>query len=96
MTQEQGPAVKPKSRTLPLVLLIVPMILGAVILLWPDLSDAVRYPLQAVFFVVLSVPAIILFRENRRRSHGLVILMGAALAAWNFYDAFKAWGLISP
>ncbi len=96
MTQEQSPSIKSKGRTLMLVLLFLPIILGGFIFLWPDLSDAVRYPLQAVFFVVVSIPAIILLRERRRRREWFVIALGAVLVAWNLYDAFKAWGLISP
>ncbi|HJT13302.1 MAG TPA: hypothetical protein VJ790_11855 [Dongiaceae bacterium] len=96
MTQVQSPSIKSKGRTLMLVLLFLPIILGGLIFLWPDLSDAVRYPLQAVFFVVVSIPAIILLRERGRRREWFVIVLGAVLVAWNLYDAFKAWGLISP
>jgi hypothetical protein len=94
--QEQSPSIKPKSRILGLLVLLLPMTLGAFIVFWPGLSDAERYPLQAIFFVFLSGPSIVLLRESRRRRHWLMILICGGLAVWNLYDAFKAWGLISP
>ena len=92
---EQSPSITPKRRILGLIVILLPMTLGAFIVFWPDLNDAARYPLQAVFFVALTGPSIALLRESRRRRHWFMILICGGLAAWNLYDALKVWGLIA-